>query len=112
MQYVGLVAFALMLAVAQILLKLAAVKSTESPFPWSLLNWQLIVALAIYGVATIIWVMVLRVTPLSLAYPFAALGFVIVPAFAAFLFNEPLTTTYLVGAAMIVGGIIVISTAA
>ncbi|MDX2289888.1 MAG: transporter [Hyphomicrobiaceae bacterium] len=112
MQYVGLVAFALMLAVAQILLKLAAVKSNEAPFPWGLLNWQLILALAIYGVATIVWVMVLRVTPLSLAYPFAALGFVIVPAFAAFLFGEPLTTPYLVGAAMIVGGIIVISTAA
>ncbi|MDX2258042.1 MAG: transporter [Hyphomicrobiaceae bacterium] len=112
MHYVGLVAFALLLAVGQILLKVAAVKGADQPFPWGLVNWWLVLALAIYGVGTIIWVMVLRVMPLSHAYPFAALGFVIVPAFAAALFGEPITPTYLVGAAMIVGGIIVISWAA
>ena len=68
-----------------------------------------LVAFAVYGVASLGWIFVLRKVPLSLAYPFVALSFVLVPLFSRYIFGEPLTMAYFAGAAFIVVGIGVIS---
>ena len=62
---------------------------------------------ALYGVTTIFWVMALRELPLSRAYVFAALAFVLVPVGAWLVFGEKLTANYMIGVALIVTGIIV-----
>ena len=51
-------------------------------------------ALVLYGSATLLWIFILQHVPLSLAYPFAALGFIFVPAIAWVVFKEPLNFIY------------------
>jgi drug/metabolite transporter (DMT)-like permease len=52
-------------------------------------------------------VRILTVVPLSRAYPFVALAFVLVPAAGYLLFHEPVNTRYAIGTALIVAGVIV-----
>ena len=66
----------------------------------------MIAAFAIYGAATFIWVTILRTMPLSTAYPFIALGFLLVPLAGVVLFGEHLTPIQWAGAVLIVVGIV------
>ena len=66
-------------------------------------------AIALYGVASFLWVIAVSKTDISRAYPFMATGFVIVPVIGYFLLNETLNPIFFLGTALIVGGIVVIS---
>ena len=59
----------------------------------------------LYGVAVILWVVILQKLPLSTAYPFAALSFVVVPMAAAVLFQESFSIRTLLGSVLILSGI-------
>jgi len=76
-------------ALAQILLKSAANQTRMVDWGLSLI-WQLPTALVLYAVSVATWVMALRVLPLSVAYPFMALAFILVPIAAVTVFNENL----------------------
>jgi drug/metabolite transporter (DMT)-like permease len=65
------------------------------------------VAVALYAGATLLWVRILASVPLSRAYPFAALAFVLVPAAGYLFFHEPITLRYALGTALIVIGVAV-----
>jgi undecaprenyl phosphate-alpha-L-ara4N flippase subunit ArnE len=67
-----------------------------------------IAALALYGGATVLWVMVLRETPLSKAYIFVALAFALVPIGAAVFFHEALGPRYYLGLVLVIAGVAVI----
>jgi undecaprenyl phosphate-alpha-L-ara4N flippase subunit ArnE len=98
----------MMLAVGQVLFKLASGKiDIENKGYWAgfLLNPTLLIALCVYGAATVAWLFVLRTAPLRVAYPFVALAFVIVPLLAAFFLGEPLRWTTFAGAACIIVGV-------
>jgi undecaprenyl phosphate-alpha-L-ara4N flippase subunit ArnE len=100
----------LMLAVGQILFKVASAKldlSVKGFVSGVLLNPVLIIALAVYAVATVFWLFVLKGMPLRLVYPFAALGFFIVPLLSHFFLNEPLRWTSFAGASIIMLGVYV-----
>lgn len=105
MNIVLLILFSIMLATGQILFKKAALVSNESAGIFGLINIWLIVALGLYAIATILWVWLLKVVPLSFAYPFAALGFVLVPLAAVCLFGETLSIKYIIGSLLIISGI-------
>jgi undecaprenyl phosphate-alpha-L-ara4N flippase subunit ArnE len=102
-------AFALLLAAGQILFKRAAESGppmrglTEiiglagNPWVWA--------ALTVYGGATIYWIYLLQQVPLTRAYPFAALSFVLVPGFAWLMFGDVVTLRYACGVALIVVGV-------
>lgn len=62
-------------------------------------------AIVLYGLALVMWIVTLQHLPLSLAYPFIALGFVLTPLAGAAIFKEPLDLRYIIGLGMIVGGI-------
>jgi multidrug transporter EmrE-like cation transporter len=109
MHYLLLVVFAVLLSTGQILFKQAAATEIEKPFHLALFNRWMLAALFLYAFATSLWVWILRSTPLSVAYPFVALGFVLVPLAAHFLFGEQLTIRYASGVALIIAGLIVIS---
>ena len=109
MHYVFLVAFAVLLSAGQVLFKQAAVVGNGKPFHVALFNVWMAAALVLYAVATGLWIWILRTTPLSIAYPFVALGFILVPLAAHYLFAEPLETRYAIGASLILVGLIVIS---
>jgi len=105
--YLKLAGFLLMIVAGQICFKKAALSGAglDNIFH-SLLNKWLLGAFVIYGAATFIWVTILRTMPLSTAYPFIALGFLLVPLAGVLLFGEHLTATQWIGSGLIVIGIV------
>lgn len=97
----------LAISAGQVLFKLAADRITGSGPLWSewLLNPYLAVALVVYGLATLSWIALLRQLPLSLAYPFAALAFFMVPLLGHWWLGEALRWQTLVGAGFILAGV-------
>lgn len=111
----ALLGFSAMLATGQTLFKLAALNMRQGTAVESLLSLPTLASfwasLALYGCATLLWIWLLQSIPLSRAYPFVALGFVIVPVMAALFFGERLTFTYGIGTVLIVAGVMVTSRA-
>ncbi|NIE65473.1 EamA family transporter [Burkholderia sp. Ax-1719] len=68
---------------------------------------MLFCALAIYGIATLLWINLLRFVSLNKAYLFMALCFILVPIASHFFFREAITRGYVVGAALIISGLVV-----
>ena len=105
-----LISVILLLSTGQILFKIASAKIDQnynnliSSF---IFNLPLIIGLFIYGIATIIWILVLRSMPLNFAYPFAALGFIFVPFFSFLFLGEKITIYTLAGALIIIFGVYV-----
>jgi len=58
-------------------------------------------ALVVYGAATLAWISLLRTVPLSVAYPFFALAFFIVPLLSWWALGEPMSSRQWMGAALI-----------
>jgi multidrug transporter EmrE-like cation transporter len=64
----------------------------------------------LYGLASLVWFRVLSTEPLSVAYPvLASLTFVLVTLGAVVLFREPLSLAKVVGLALLVLGLFVVS---
>ncbi len=96
------------LSIGQILFKLAAAQMTSVREALkSVVSGWMLVALIVYAVATLLWVYALRTLPLRVAYPFVALAYLTVPLLAHFFLNEPLQVRTLIGAAIIILGILV-----
>lgn len=112
-QVAGLTLFAVMLASGQMLFKMAATTSqrlTDLAGVLSLVvNPWLWLALVLYGGATGLWIALLQRVPLSLAYPFVALGFVIVPVGAWLIHGEILGWRHAIGTGLVLAGLFVIT---
>ena len=93
-----------LLSIGQVLFKIAANSLSDIRIE-TLFNPVLLLALAIYGVATILWIISLRSVPLRLAYPFFGLAFVCVPLMAHLVLSEPLKWSTFIGAAFILVGV-------
>lgn len=107
--WLELLSFPLALTAGQILFKRSA-QQVDVAGPWVMALARLPsmwAALALYGGATLLWVRILTTVPLSRAYPFAAVAFVLVPAAGYVLFDEPINARYALGAALIIVGVIV-----
>jgi drug/metabolite transporter (DMT)-like permease len=109
----GLLSFAFIMATGQILFKRTAeqaptLKSAQDSIVLLTLPSFWLAGL-LYAAATLLWIKLLQTVPLSRAYPFAALGFVVVPIAALLFFKETLTLRYAIGAALIVTGIAITS---
>src|SRR5262249_25067309 len=93
-QVVMLSIYALGMAGGQVLFKLAAQRLRASAAVGEQLtsmlgNIYLLAAFAFYCALAVCWVWILTFPPLSRAYPFVALAFVITPMLGAWLFHEP-----------------------
>lgn len=90
----------------QLLFKKAAL-SMPNIAEWHhwILNGWLIVALALYGLTTLLWVWLLRHAPLHMVYPFMGLAFVIVPCLEWIFLNEPIRLSTIAGGILILAGI-------
>jgi drug/metabolite transporter (DMT)-like permease len=109
--HLGAILCATFIAIGQVLFKQAAIgMKTESFGLGSQALWVLAAALAIYGIATILWVIILQNAPLGRLYPYMALSFVLVALASAAIFHESLTVGYAAGLALIVAGLVVIAT--
>ena len=70
----------------------------------------LLVAGSMYLASSGLWVYALRSMEISKAYPYFALGFVLVPLLGAWFFGESLTIRFGLGVALIVIGVSLTST--
>jgi len=101
------------LAAGQLLFKLSARTLQAATGPADLLRLltepAFLLALVVYGGTTLLWVWILRKVPLTVAYPFVALSFVLVPLAGWALLGERVAWNYWAGIALIVAGIWVTS---
>lgn len=99
------------LSVGQVLFKLGAARVNESAHE-GLLAWfngPIVAAVLLYGVCTLMWIGALRVLPLRIAYPVAALSYVLVPLLGHFFLREALTLRTVIGSVIIVAGVFIAS---
>ena len=68
-----------------------------------------ILGICFYGISSALWLVVLSRVPLSAAYPFGALSYVLV-VFLASISGEAITAERWLGVALIITGILLIST--
>lgn len=68
-----------------------------------------LLAFAVYGASTLLWIHVLRSEALSRVYPLMALSFVLVPLASARVFGDTLSAPYVAGVALIVAGVVLIT---
>lgn len=115
--YIVIIGVVLVLAAGQITFKFAAqsIRILPSQTLFNLLRDNALplslvaVALLLYLLSAIAWVYALRTVPLSIAFMFNALAFVIVPAAGFLLFGEQIPRFFLPGLAFIVAGIILVA---
>jgi len=95
------------ISTGQILFKVAASQAIGDGFSIQRLamNVPLLLGVAIYGAATLFWIWLLRITPLTTAYPFMAISFILVPAAAAMFLGEPIYLRTVIGSILIAVGI-------
>jgi len=104
MKYIVLVLVTLFASYGQISLK-KSVKSING-LNFSLFqNTDLIIGVLLYGMCSVAWLWVLKIMPLSKAYPFIALTFVFVPLFSSLFLGEAVTLKVILGASLIVIGV-------
>lgn len=101
--------YAIGMSLGQALFKLAADRASSAAGGefWSSLfsTGYFYVTIALYAVLTLVWFWVLARVPLSRAYPFVALAFVLTPVFAALFFGESIDLWYVASLALILGGL-------
>jgi len=111
-QIAGLSLVALTLGAGQLLFKLAAsrlvVDGGLSDLLASFLSFHLLLALCLYGVATLAWIYLLHGVPLTVAYPFVALALASVPILSWFFLGETISLKYFAGLTLILGGLYII----
>jgi drug/metabolite transporter (DMT)-like permease len=91
---------------AQLLLRQAAMSGAVPTAPLTLVkNVWFLCGLAAYGISVLTWLLVLRRVPLSIAAPFVALVYVLVPVASRVLFDDPLTGRMWLGMAFVVLGV-------
>jgi multidrug transporter EmrE-like cation transporter len=74
-----------------------------------LLNGWFIVGLVLYAVSVVNWLVVLDRVAFSVAYPLMSIGYILTLALGVMLFKEPLSLTRVLGVAVIMCGVILIT---
>jgi len=96
---------AIAVASGQILMKVASSSWNDSGLlTVRTLSW-LFFAFAVYGLSSLVWIYVLRNVPLSQAYPFMSITFVLVPVASAIFFSERFDWMNVASSALIMAGI-------
>jgi len=93
----------------QVLLKLALAKAGPFSWKWSffasqLTNWWFPACGVSFGVATVLWLYILRHYPFSVAYPLSCMSYAIGVLAAMFVFHEQVSWVQWLGIVMIMGG--------
>lgn len=65
--------------------------------------------LLVFVLSAAVWLIVLARAPLSFAYPFASLTYVVILLFDRFVLQQPVTALRWAGVACIIGGIVLVS---
>jgi drug/metabolite transporter (DMT)-like permease len=108
-RYLIVIVCVLCACVGQILFKLSANISKQLNPVW-LLTFEpvFILALILYGVATLGWIWCLQELPLSRAYPLMSLAYIVVPLLSWLFFKEAPNPWYFLSVFLIISGILVL----
>lgn len=68
-------------------------------------TWQVLLALAMFGLSASLWLVTLSRVPLSVAYPVVSLSYVLILIFSVVVLDERPRPTVWIGALLIVSGI-------
>jgi|SRR5450631_1661912 drug/metabolite transporter (DMT)-like permease len=68
-----------------------------------------LVGLALYGVSTVLWLLVLARSDVSFAYPFVSLGFVLTASYGSIALHESMGPARLTGIALIAVGVVFVA---
>ena len=105
--------------IAQLFLKLGTInvrsdqsKGTIDEFLALTTSPLVIFGLGLYAFGALVWIFVLGRLPLSIAYPFVGLGFILTMLIGAYFLNESLTATKIFGTLLIVAGCAFVARAA
>ena len=117
----GLILTGVMLnAAAQILMKAGTnaigyfefSASNILPIGWKLATeWHIIAALFCYALSVVIWILALSRVPVSIAFPMLSMAYIVNAIAAWWLLGEAFNPTKLVGMAVIIVGVIILSRA-
>ena len=69
---------------------------------------RLWIGVGLFGVSSLFWLVVLSRVPLSLAYPFVGMSYVVVVGFSAFVLHERVPALRWIGVLVIVAGIVLV----
>lgn len=100
-------------SLGQIILKFGAIRF-ESIYNskntlLKMFNTPTLIGLSLYGLSAFLWMIVLRKADLSYAYPMVSFGYILIYVASYFLFNESINLTRIIGLAVIIIGIIILS---
>ena len=106
---ISLAVFTMMLAFGQVYFKSVGLilrdHSGIDAIALALRAPSLYLALILYGGATLLWIWILSRVTLSQAYPWVAVGMVVVPLLGWFVFGERVAPIFWLGVAFIVVGV-------
>jgi drug/metabolite transporter (DMT)-like permease len=97
-----------LVAFGQVLFKMSGQRLAAYPgngFQQLVLDPIFISAMTLYAGATFLWVYVLKSVPLSYAYSFMAVTYLLVPLFAVLWLGETLSVKYFIGLGLILAGL-------
>ncbi len=106
-------------AIAQMLLKIGVDRSgaasqgeSASGLFTMLMSPMVIGGLGLYGIGAMVWLFVLGKAPLSLAYPFVGIGFILTAALGMFVLDEGMSTGRIAGTLLIALGCVLVARSA
>lgn len=107
-----IVSFAVMIffvVIGNLYLKNGAVMATTQGDSWiNLLNWRVVTGLCSYGLAVILYILMLRTTPLYLAQTLMAAQFIAIILASAYILHEPISYVQWIGISLIAFGIFIV----
>lgn len=105
--YLFVIVGALLAAAGQLFLKLGA---TGAVAITDFLNLRVSAGLVLYALGTILWLVALAKLPLTRVYPFTILTFVTVYGASFLILGERLTASVVIGAMLVLAGLVIIVT--
>jgi multidrug transporter EmrE-like cation transporter len=94
--------------VGQLLMKHTMSNKSDELFTWSFIQ-QLALALIVYSLGVINWILALRFVKLSIAYPLTSLNYVGILLGSYYFFNEQITLIRVVGVVLIFVGVLLVA---
>ena len=93
----------------QILMKVGMTISGHLSFKDSITSPYILAGVLCYISGFLVWLNVLKILPLSIAYPFSSITYVLIIFGSAFFLGEPITLFKIIGIVCIVTGVVFIS---
>lgn len=108
--FVAILAIALLMQSATpVVFKAAAIHSKHLNLLWVLFNPLFIIGVLLFGGRLMLWQYLLRFFPLSFLHPFQSITLIFILVFSVVLFHEKVTIPNVIGTAIIVLAIILLS---